>query len=134
MARAPQSRIGVGLMLRRPEEVQVAQIFLQCQTAPTLKTLQAFLPDTILHADAGLPERVLKFEPDGSDAYRVTMPVLARVADYLAWSDGLEPQFALIRQALRRPHSRMQGFYGNPNTVPGPNFRSVRNLVQTQFP
>jgi len=130
-ARTPQSRIGVGLMLRRPEDLQAAQIFLLCETAPTLKMLQAFLPDTIVNANAGLPESVLKFEPDGRDAYRVTMPVLGRVADYLAWSDGLEPQFAVIRQALQRPHSRMQGFYGNPNTVPGPNFRPVRNLIQT---
>jgi len=125
-AKAPQSPIGIGLMLRRPEEVQIARIFLRCQTAPTQKKLQEFLPDTILHADAVLPERVLRFEADGNGSYRVTMPVLARVADYLAWSDGLEPQFALIRQALRRPSSQMQGFYGTPNTVPGPNFRSVR--------
>jgi len=85
----------------------------------------------ILHANAGLPERVLKFEPDGNGSYAVTMPVLARAADYLAWSDGLEPQFALIRQALQRPSSQMHGFYDNPHTIPGPNFRSVRSLVQT---
>jgi hypothetical protein len=130
-ARAPQSPIGIGLMLRRPEEVQAAQIFLHGQTAPTEKELQEFLPDTVLHADTDLPERVLKFEPDGDGSYRVTMPVLARAADYLAWSDGLEPQFALIRQALRRPSSQMQGYYGNPDRIPGPNFRAMRSLAQT---
>ena len=66
---------------------------------------------TSLVALAALPETVLKFEPDGNGSYRVTMPVLARAADYLAWSDGLEPQFALIRQALKRPSSQMHGFY-----------------------
>ena len=130
-ARAPQSSVGVGLMTRRPGEVHAAQIFLQCQIVPTEKELQAFLPDTIIHADANLPERVLKFEPNGNGAYRVTMPVLARAADYLTWSDGLEPEFALIRQALQRPYSRMHGAYENPNTVPGPNFRAARNLAQT---
>jgi hypothetical protein len=130
-ARSPQSLIGVGLMLRRPEEVQPAQIFLQCETATTEKELQEFLPDTLLHANADLSERVLKFEPDGDGSYRVTVPELARVADFLAWSDGLEPQFALIRQALQRPASRMQGYYGNPDRIPGPNFRAMRSLVQT---
>ncbi len=130
-ARAPQSPIGVGLMLRRPEEVQTAQIFLQCQTAPTEKELQALLPDAIVRANAGLPEKVLKFEPDGNGSYRVTMPRLARAADYLAWSDGLEPQFALIREALRRRSSQLQGYYGNPSRIPGPNFSSMRSLVQT---
>ncbi len=129
-ARAPRSEIGLGLMLRRPEEVQPARIFLQCQTAPTEKELQEFLPDSILHADPDLADRVLKFEPDGDGAYRVTMPVLANVADCLAWSEELEPQFALIRQALQRPYARMQGNYERPETIPIPNFVSVRSVMQ----
>jgi hypothetical protein len=131
IAKAPQSVIGVGLMLRTPEQIQPAQLFLQCQTAPTEKDLQEFLPDTVIRADAGLSEKVLKFEPDDHDSYRVTMPVLARAGAYLAWSDGLEPQFALIHQALQRPSSRIQGYYGNPDRIPGPNFRSTRTFVQT---
>jgi len=129
-AAAPQSSIGVGLMLRAPEEVQAARIFLQCQTAPTEKDLQKFLPDSVLHASPELPEAVLKFEPDGDRSYRVTMPVLARVADFLAWSDGLAPQFAFIQQALQRPFSRITAYYGNPTTIPAPNSISTRNLVQ----
>jgi hypothetical protein len=130
-ARAPQCSIGIGLMLRGPDEIQPARIFLQCQTAPSEADLQQFLPDSIVHANPGLSERVLKFEPDGDGSYRVTMPRLARAADYLAWSDGLAPQLNIIRQALQRPYSRLPGFYANPNTVPGPNFESVRNLSQT---
>src|SRR5215467_5412558 len=72
-ARAPQSLIGIGLMLRRPDEVQPAQIFLQCQTAPSAKELKEFLPDSIVHANAGLSERVLRFEPGGERSYQVTM-------------------------------------------------------------
>lgn len=130
-ARAPQSLIGIGLMFRRPDEVQPAQIFLQCQTAPSEKELKEFLPDSIVHANAGLSERVLRFEPDGDRSYQVTMPRLAKASDYLAWSDGLEPQLALIRRALERPYSQMPGFYGEPKRVPGPNFQAVRNLSQT---
>lgn len=131
IAKAPQSPIGIGLMLRGSDEVQPARIFLQCQTAPSEKELQEFLPDSVIHANTGLPERVLQFESDGGTSYRVTMPRLARASDYLAWSDGLESQFNLIRRALQRPYSQMQGVYANPNTVPGVLFSSVRNFVQT---
>lgn len=131
VAKAPQSSIGVGLMLRRPEEVQSAQIFLQCQTTPTVKDLHTFLPDTIVHAETNLSERVLKFEPDDDGSYRVTLPVLARAIDYLAWSDGLEAQFSVIKQALRRPSSQMLGYYGNSSRIPGPDFRAARSLAQT---
>src|SRR4029077_12752336 len=109
-ARAPQSSIGIGLMLRGPDEVQSARIFLECQTAPSETDLQQFLPDSIVHANPGLPERVLRFEPDGDRSYRVTIPRLARVADYLAWSDGLTPEFNIIRRALQRPSSQIPGF------------------------
>ena len=44
-ARAPESSMGVGLMLLRPEEVHAVRILLQCRTAPTEKDLQKFLPD-----------------------------------------------------------------------------------------
>jgi len=130
IAKTPQSPTGIGLMLREPYEVQPARIFLRCQTAPSPKELQGFLPDSVIQANAGLPERVLKFESDGDGSYRVTMPRLARAADYLAWSAGLEPQFALICRALQRPYSQLPGLYTNPNTVPGVNFLSVRNLAQ----
>ena len=131
IARAPQSPIGVGLMLRRPDEVQPAEILLQCQTVLSEKELKEFLPDSLVHANTGLSERVLRFESGGDGSYRVTMPKLAKASDFLAWSDGLEPQLALIRRALERPQSRLQGFYANPNTVPSPDFLAVRNLAQT---
>ncbi len=131
IAKAPQSPIGIGLMLRDPGEVQPARIFLRCQTAPSEKELQEFLPDSVIQANAGLPERVLRFESDGDGVYRVTMPRLAKAADYLAWSDGVEPQVALIRRALQRPYSQLPGFYTNPHTVPFVNFICVRNFAQT---
>jgi hypothetical protein len=128
---APQSQIGIGFMLRRPEDIQPARIFLQCQTAPTQKDLQQFLPDKIFHANTDPHSWVLKFEPDGNGSYRVSVPMLATVADYLAWSEQLEPQFALIRQALQRPYARMEGNYAEPEQIPIPNFLAVRTLAQT---
>ena len=130
-ARAPQSLIGIGLMLRRPDEVQPAKILLHCRTAPSEEELKEFLPDTIVHANTGLSNRVLRIEPDADRSYRVTMPRLANASDYLAWSDGLAPQLALIRRSLKRPYSQMPGSYANPKTLPGPNFQAVRSLSQT---
>jgi hypothetical protein len=130
-AKAPQSPIGIGLMLRTSDEVQPAQILLQCQTAPSEKELKEFFPDSTIHAKPGLADRVLKLEPDGDGSYRVTMPRLAQASDYLSWSDGLQPQLVLIRRALQRPRSQLPGVYANPTTVPGPNFQAVRGLSQT---
>ena len=33
---------------------------------------------------------------------------------YLAWSDQFEPDFDLIREALKRPYARMDGDYSRP--------------------
>jgi hypothetical protein len=123
-ANAPQSTMGIGFMLRRPEEVQVARIILQCQTAPTRQELQGFLPDHIC-------DDPLYLQPQGNSSYQVTVPMLASAADYLAWSEQLEPQFALIRQALQRPVLRMEGDYADPVDMPIPNFVTIRSFAQT---
>ena len=51
--------------------------------------------------------------------------------DYLAWSDKLQPQFDLIREALKRPYARMDGDYSKPFEQPIPNFISVRIVTKT---
>jgi Tfp pilus assembly protein PilE len=47
---------------------------------------------------------------------------------YLAWSDQFQPQFTMLRDALKRPYSRMDGDYANIVTLPFPNFLSIRLL------
>jgi hypothetical protein len=51
-------------------------------------------------------------------------------SNYLAWSDRLQPDFDLIRDALKRPYARMDGDYSKPFEQPIPNFISVRVLAQ----
>jgi hypothetical protein len=128
---APQSPMGLGFMLRRPEEIRPARIFLQCQTAPTEQDLRQFVPDTILQAKSDQTNALLEFEPASHGSYHVTVPMLVGAADYLAWSETFEPQFALIRQALQRPYARMNGNYAEPVYLPIPNFPSARALGQT---
>ena len=46
--------------------------------------------------------------------------------NYLAWCNQSEPQFDLIREALKRPYARMDGDYSKPYELPIPNFVTVR--------
>ena len=50
---------------------------------------------------------------------------------YLAWSDQFQPDFDLIREALKRPYARMDGDYSMPLEIPIPNFVAVRMVAQT---
>lgn len=52
-------------------------------------------------------------------------------SDYLAWSGQFQPDFDLIREALKRPYARPMGDYAQPANIPVPNFVAVRVLVQT---
>ena len=51
-------------------------------------------------------------------------------SDYLAWSDQFQPDFDLMREALKRPYARMDGDYAKPYEQPIPNFVNVRNVAQ----
>ena len=55
----------------------------------------------------------------------------AAAAKYLAWSDQFEPDFDLIREALKRSYARMDGDYSIPYQIPIPNFATTRIIVQT---
>ena len=50
---------------------------------------------------------------------------------YLAWSDQFEPDFDLIREALKRPYARMDGDYSLPFEMPVAIFVAVRMVAQT---
>jgi hypothetical protein len=130
-ATGPQSPFGLGFMLRRPEEIRPARIFLQCQTAPTEQDLRQFLPANIVHANDQPTNALLNVESNGPGSFRATVPVLVTASDYLKWSAALEPELALIRQALPRPYARMQGNYAEPVNLPIPNFPTERGLGQT---
>ena len=51
--------------------------------------------------------------------------------DYLAWSDQFQPDFDLMREALKRPYARMDGDYSIPYQILIPNFVAVRIVAQT---
>ncbi|EEF58227.1 hypothetical protein Cflav_PD1427 [Pedosphaera parvula Ellin514] len=69
----------------------------------------------------------------GSNVFRVSLnpPTHVGAADYLAWSDQFEPEFATMREGLKRPYAQMVGSYEIPNAMPIPNFVAVRVVPQT---
>jgi hypothetical protein len=67
------------------------------------------------------------------NTFRVVLnsPQIYTAADYLAWSSQYEPQFDLIRAALKRPSARMEGDYLKHFGMPMPNYVTYRAVVQT---
>ena len=59
-----------------------------------------------------------------------TINTEAEAQAYLAWSDGLQPQFNLMREALKRPYSRMDGDYSNMLVMPFPNVVAIRETAR----
>ena len=55
---------------------------------------------------------------------------VADATEFLAQTDRLETDFDLIREALKRPYSRMEGDYSQPLGIPIPNFVTSRAVVQ----
>ena len=85
------------------------------------------LPQTALRGGSGW-----RAEAAGSNAFRVFLATesVCSAADYLAWSDPFAPEFAIIRDALKRPESHLGGDYHGPHTQPIPDFVCVRSLAQ----
>lgn len=110
-------------MLKRPEEVQPAKLFLQCEKTPTEKDLGQWLK---LVENQG----EVRLESKGANDYQVRTVASISAADYVAWGETIEPELAIIRQAARRPYARMPGNYQNPMEVPIPNFVSIRTVAQ----
>jgi hypothetical protein len=60
-----------------------------------------------------------------------TITTESAARNYLAWSDQFEPDFDLIREALKRPYAWMDGDYTQPIAIPIPNFVTSRALAKT---
>jgi hypothetical protein len=122
---------GFSIMAKKHEEFRPVQIFLQCQTAPTLKELEQFLPKHFVRnwENLGATEDV-RVEPTGGNSYQVTMRAPISAADLVAWSDTIKPEMALVRQAVQRPYARMAGDYSFPPDMPIPNFVTMRGIAQ----
>ena len=121
---------GPAFLTQSPGQVQPVRILCRSESLPPdsemIKLFAALFPNA--SARLGSPRIWLK--PVGTNTFRV-MADAAAAGDYLAWSDGFESDFDLIREALKRPYARMDGDYSQPFAMPMPNYLAVRAVVQT---
>ena len=101
---------GNALLRNAPCQLSIAP-----DTVPTRNDLVRIFPGT----------RPFQVEP-ASNTLRVVfnlVPVAA--ADYVAWSDQFTPEFDIIREAVKRPATRLDGDYRQPYRIPAPNLAAV---------
>jgi hypothetical protein len=85
------------------------------------------------------PDEVKNFFParvsvaiSDTNTYDISLaPQQVTAADYIAWNNQLQPNFALIREGLKRPSVRINGDYSQPFSQPMVNFVAIRVVAQT---
>lgn len=118
-------------LLRNATATKTFCILLKADKIPSPSELKQFFPADALKAFTSVGD-LLSVQPDGSNSVRVLLtPYQTTAADYLAWSDQFQPDFDLIREALKRPSARIDGDYSQPFSVPILNFVAVRMNAQT---
>jgi len=124
------------ILARPPGEIKPVRMVLHSDAPPGTNEMEEFFTKLFSHDNAvwlfySQAPRI-HIEPDGTNTFRVTLNS-ASAAGFLASSDTLEPDFDLIREALKRPYARIDGDYSMTYTIlfPIPNFISVRAVAQT---
>ena len=106
-----------------------AQIILQADPPPSVAELKNLIPaDTVtnighLRVESTVDRKIFHVVLTGVQ--------ITAAADYLKWSDQFEPDFAEIREALKRPYAIIPGDYSQPYLMPIPNFVAMRAMAQT---
>ena len=118
------------ILARPPGEIKPVRIVFHSDAPPGTNEMKEFFTKLLLNDKAYSNTPRIHIEPDGTNTFRVTLDS-ASAADYLASSDTLEPDFDLIREALKRPYARIDGDYSIPLFyTPMPNFITVRTVSQ----
>jgi hypothetical protein len=121
---------GILLTAKTLNQIRPVEIRLQTDRIPSGDEIASFFDAGVTATNIGR----LRVET-GSDqnTIRVWLAPKASISatDYLAWSDQGVPDFALVREALKRPYARMDGDYSDPSGSPIPNFIPVRLMAQT---
>jgi len=107
-----------------PDQIKPLQIFLESEKKLNAGEVSAFLTGKNYNSDP------LIFKSLSSNSWQIAIPVCP-AANYLKWSDQFKGDFALMREATKRPYARMGGDYHYPPTIPIPNFVNVRTVSQT---
>ena len=121
---------GSALLIRPLNQIRPLRIVCHSENTPPDAEMIEFFTELFPQASARLGSPRIWVEPAGTNSFRVIVDS-ASAADYLAWSDQFNPDFNLIREALKRPYARIDGNYSQWFTMPIPDYVSVRAVVQT---
>jgi len=113
------------------EQTKPAQLLVRTAPSLSLEALARLFP-TNASTTIGPAANGLRVASTTSNLFLVTVAPSPGVmaSEYLAATDPLEADFDLLRQALTRPYSRMEGDYENLFAIPIPTFVLVRNVAQ----
>jgi hypothetical protein len=120
---------GFTLVARPLDEIKPVDLVVEADPAPTVQQMSALLPSL----PSFTPTNSCKVVPIAEDTFRVVVMSPASwctASEYLIWGQQFEPDFEIVREALKRPFARMDGDYELPFASPIPNFVAIRNLVQ----
>jgi hypothetical protein len=121
---------GLSLTAKTLNQIKPEQIRIQATQIPSANEVAIFLHVADMATNVGR----LRVETGiDTKSFQVSLVPLDSIsaADYLAWNKQAEAGFDLIREALKRPYTRMDGDYTRPFEIPIPNFVMTRVLAQT---
>ncbi len=110
-----------------------AHLVLQADTVPSVTELTAILSHSPGPNQGGAMPGPSYFQVEraGSNSFRVVLLSSGHTAaEYLALSQPAVPDLDLLREALERPYTRIDGDYQRPFDHPVPNFVRLRNVAQ----
>jgi hypothetical protein len=112
------------LVARPLNQIKPIAVVVPSDKMPTAKEILAIFPATIGGSH-------LQIKPVGTNSFRVLLdPSAVAANDYLRASDSFEADFDTLREALKRPYTRMDGDYSQPAAMPIPNFITLRTVAQ----
>ena len=120
------------ILVRSPEDIKPMRLIVESDMIPNASEVLELFAESFPNSDANTKSggSFISIEADGSTAFRVMLDAVS-ASDYLVWSDQFEPDFDLIREALKRPYAVIPGDYSKPYEQPVPNFVVMRTIAQT---
>jgi len=138
-ARLLAEAVGPGLtgaascvLLARPlEQFKPRHWVIEAASVPSLKELTDLFPANPLTDSAqGSGTRYLVVETVSSNVFSLNLKGVYGATDYLVWTEPLNSNLDLVREALLRPYARIDCDYQLPYAIGIPNFITIRTVVQ----
>jgi hypothetical protein len=110
-------------------QIKPSRVFLQTDQRLSVTDLSQIIPASLVSSNVGHLRVEADVDPSSFRVVLATNPVIT-AADYLTVSDAWVPELNLIREALKRPQSRLEGDFQRPFDMPTLNFVAIRSVAQ----